>query len=163
MDESFPPNRNKRLFIEKKINNKGVNFIAEFFFSSVTYHCNVIFEYSHYLLLSYPNFRHTRTISIVYKKWNNYEFSPHSFNLLVRQVSACHCTALVLWHTRMNIFVLKSNRQELHIDQSPAQETCLQPSKEHFISHIYWKWRYFLFRWQFNVSLSLLNFAETHT
>lgn len=53
---------------EKKINNKGVNFITEFFFSSVTYHCNLISEYSPYILLSYPSFRHTRTITIVYKK-----------------------------------------------------------------------------------------------
>lgn len=34
--------------------------------------------------------------------------------------------------------MLKSNRQEVLIDQSPAHETCLQPSKEHLISHIYW-------------------------
>lgn len=58
----------KDSLIEKKINNKGVNFITGFFCSLVTYYCNLISEYSQYILLFYLNFRHTRIISIVYKK-----------------------------------------------------------------------------------------------
>jgi len=56
----------KHSLIEKKV-NKGVNILTEFSFSSLTHHYNLISDHSQYILFPHPNFRHTRTISLVYK------------------------------------------------------------------------------------------------